>query len=41
MLAQNFVTLPDEAQAQFDKLIDTLEDLEDVQQVYHNVELPE
>ena len=38
MLAQNFVELPAEAQVQFDKLIDTLEDLEDVQQVYHNVD---
>lgn len=38
MLAQNFVELPADAQAQFDKLIDTLEDLEDVQQVYHNVD---
>lgn len=38
MLAQNNVTLSEEGQAQFDKLIDALEDLEDVQQVYHNVE---
>ncbi|MFC5452922.1 YebC/PmpR family DNA-binding transcriptional regulator [Paenibacillus aestuarii] len=38
MLAQNFVTLPEDGQAQFEKLIDALEDLEDVQQVYHNVE---
>ncbi|WP_159881914.1 YebC/PmpR family DNA-binding transcriptional regulator [Paenibacillus puerhi] len=38
MLAQNYVTLPEEAQAPFEKIIDTLEDLEDVQQVYHNVE---
>ncbi len=38
MLPQTFVTLPEEGQAQFDKLIDVLEDLEDVQQVYHNVE---
>lgn len=38
MLAQNNVSLSDEAQIQFDKLIDALEDLEDVQQVYHNVE---
>lgn len=39
MLPQNFVTLPTkEAEAQFEKLIDALEDLEDVQQVYHNVE---
>ena len=39
MLPQNYLTLPDEAAyAQFEKLIDALEDLEDVQQVYHNVE---
>ncbi|MEC0333018.1 YebC/PmpR family DNA-binding transcriptional regulator [Paenibacillus macerans] len=38
MLPQNYVTLPKEAEAQFEKLIDALEDLEDVQQVYHNVE---
>ncbi|MCJ8012353.1 YebC/PmpR family DNA-binding transcriptional regulator [Paenibacillus sp. KQZ6P-2] len=38
MLAQNNVTIPEDVQAQFEKLIDTLEDLEDVQQVYHNVE---
>lgn len=41
MLAQNDVTLPEEAQVQFEKLIDALEDLEDVQQVYHNVDLGE
>jgi YebC/PmpR family DNA-binding regulatory protein len=39
MLAQNDISLPPDAQAQFEKLIDALEDLEDVQQVYHNVEL--
>jgi YebC/PmpR family DNA-binding regulatory protein len=39
MLAQNFITLPEDVQAQFEKLIDALEDLEDVQQVYHNVDL--
>lgn len=38
MLAQNYLTLPEESQAQFDKLIDALEDLEDVQHVYHNVD---
>jgi len=38
MLAQNYVTLPKESQAQFEKLIDALEDLDDVQQVYHNVD---
>lgn len=41
MLAQNDVTLPEDAQAKFEKLLDTLEDLEDVQQVYHNVDLDE
>lgn len=38
MLPQNYITLPDDAKAQFEKLIDVLEDLDDVQQVYHNVE---
>jgi YebC/PmpR family DNA-binding regulatory protein len=38
MLAQNYITLPEDSVAQFEKLIDTLEDLEDVQQVYHNVD---
>ncbi|WNR46789.1 YebC/PmpR family DNA-binding transcriptional regulator [Paenibacillus roseipurpureus] len=38
MLAQNYITLADDAQVQFDKIINALEDLEDVQQVYHNVE---
>lgn len=41
MLAQNELELPEEAQAQFEKMIDAIEDLEDVQQVYHNVELAE
>lgn len=41
MLAQNDLTLPEESQLQFEKLIDALEDLEDVQQVYHNVDLGE
>lgn len=41
MLAQNYVTLPADSVAQFEKLIDALEDLEDVQQVYHNVEFDE
>lgn len=39
MLAQNDVTLDADAQAQFEKMIDVLEDLEDVKQVYHNVDL--
>ncbi|MDQ0216711.1 YebC/PmpR family DNA-binding regulatory protein [Oikeobacillus pervagus] len=41
MLAQNYVTLSEDDLAKFEKLIDTLEDLEDVQQVYHNVEFDE
>ncbi|XYY60125.1 YebC/PmpR family DNA-binding transcriptional regulator [Bacillus velezensis] len=41
MLAQNEVEIPEDAKAQFEKLIDVLEDLEDVQQVYHNVDLGE
>ena len=41
MLAQNEIELDAEAQAQFEKMIDALEDLEDVQQVYHNVDLGE
>ncbi|WP_058301163.1 YebC/PmpR family DNA-binding transcriptional regulator [Gorillibacterium timonense] len=39
MLPQNYISLPAESVAQFEKLIDALEDLDDVQQVYHNVEL--
>ena len=39
MLAQNELPLPEDAQEQFEKMIDALEDLEDVQQVYHNVDL--
>ena len=41
MLAQNDVELPEDDQAQFEKMIDAIEDLEDVQQVYHNVDLGE
>jgi YebC/PmpR family DNA-binding regulatory protein len=41
MLPQTEVTLSEDSKAQFEKLIDVLEDLEDVQQVYHNVDLSE
>ena len=41
MLPQNEVTLEADAQAQFEELIDALEDLEDVQRVYHNADLGE
>jgi YebC/PmpR family DNA-binding regulatory protein len=41
MLPQNEVTLEGDAKVQFEKLIDALEDNDDVQQVYHNVDLGE
>ncbi|MFD2672622.1 YebC/PmpR family DNA-binding transcriptional regulator [Marinicrinis sediminis] len=39
MLPQTEVTLSEEDLAQFEKLVDALEDLEDVQRVYHNVDM--
>ncbi len=41
MVPQNKITLSDEDRAKFVKLVDALEDLDDVQDVYHNVDLPE
>ncbi|MDG5472694.1 YebC/PmpR family DNA-binding transcriptional regulator [Jeotgalibacillus sp. ET6] len=41
MIAQNEVELEAEDLVQFEKLIDALEELEDVQQVYHNVDFGE
>ena len=41
MVAQNDITLSEDAQAKFEKMIDAIEDFEDVQQVYHNVDLGE
>ncbi|MEQ6390971.1 YebC/PmpR family DNA-binding transcriptional regulator [Bacillaceae bacterium S4-13-58] len=41
MIAQNDVTLPEDTLAQFEKMIDAIEDIEDVQQVFHNVDLGE
>lgn len=41
MVPKSEVTLSGDDLAQFEKLIDALEDLEDVQQVYHNVDLDE
>jgi len=38
MIPQTYVSLSGDAAAQFEKLIDTLDELEDVQNVYHNVE---
>lgn len=39
MLAQNDINLDEDNLAKFEKLIDALDDLEDVQQIYHNVDL--
>lgn len=39
MLAQSEVTLSEEDLQTFEKLVDAIEDLEDVQQVFHNVDL--
>ncbi|SET19066.1 YebC/PmpR family DNA-binding transcriptional regulator [Paenibacillus sp. NFR01] len=41
LLPQNYVSLPEDGAVQFEKLIDALEDLDDVQQVYHNVDSEE
>ncbi|MBR2442652.1 MAG: YebC/PmpR family DNA-binding transcriptional regulator, partial [Clostridia bacterium] len=41
MIPQNRITLPDDKVATFEKMIDALEDHDDVQNVYHNVELPD
>ena len=41
MVPQNKITLSDEDLAKFKKLVDALEDLDDVQDVYHNVDMPE
>ncbi len=41
MLPQNKISLEGEELAKFQRLIDALEDLDDVQDVYHNVDIPE
>ncbi|PWM73834.1 MAG: YebC/PmpR family DNA-binding transcriptional regulator [Bacillota bacterium] len=41
MIPQSKITFEGEAAAKFQKLVDALEDLDDVQDVYHNVDLPE
>jgi len=41
MVPQNVITLEGEELAKFKRLIDALEDLDDVQNVYHNVDMPE
>ena len=41
MLPQNKITLEGDELSKFQRLVDALEDLDDVQNVYHNVDLPE
>lgn len=41
MIPQNYITLDDEKLETFRKMLDKLEELDDVQDVYHNVELPD
>ena len=41
MVPQNKITLSEEDLAKFNKLVAALEDLDDVQNVYHNVDIPE
>ena len=40
MVSQNMIALEGEDLAKFQRLVDALEDLDDVQEVYHNVDLP-
>ena len=41
MIPQNRITLPEDKVVTFEKMIDALEEHDDVQNVYHNVELPD
>lgn len=41
MIPDSYIDLDEEKLSKFTKMIDTLEDLDDVQEVYHNVNLPE
>ena len=41
MVPQNYITLDGDKLATFTKMLDRLEELDDVQDVYHNVDLPE
>ena len=41
MIPQNKITLSGDELVKFNKLVDALEDLDDVQNVYHNVDLPD
>ena len=41
MIPSNRITLPADKVATFEKMLDALEDHDDVQNVYHNVDLPD
>lgn len=41
MVPQNYITLEGDKLETFKKMLDKLEELDDVQEVYHNVELPD
>ena len=41
MIAQNKITLPEDKVKTFENMLEALEDLDDVQNVYHNVDLPD
>ena len=41
MIPQNKITLPEDKLKTFENMIDALEELDDVQNVYHNVDLPD
>ena len=41
LIPSNYVTLPEDKVATFTKMIDLLEDCDDIQEVYHNVDLPD
>lgn len=41
MVSQNMITLSGDDLAKFQRLVDALEDLDDVQNVYHNVDMPD
>ena len=41
MIPQNYITLDPDKQETFVKMLDRLNELDDVQDIYHNVELPE
>ena len=41
MVSQNMITLEGDELKKFQKLVDALEDLDDVQNVYHNVDFPD